>query len=110
MAPTQEDASVISFSDLAATSVDTSSSSTRKTRPPDDAHPQPRSSEQLKRTKIATKPEAQYEPAGSANPPIFRYSIPGPILRSAVGFDNEKKSRSLDSPTPRSNSHPLSTR
>jgi hypothetical protein len=99
MAPTQEDAPVINFSDLAATSVDTSPSSTHKKRPLDDTHPQPRSSGKLKRIKIVTKPDPQYDSSDFPNPPLIapfdgtNDTIPGPTLPSAAGFDgvNEKK-------------------
>jgi hypothetical protein len=99
MAPTQEDAPVVNFSDLAATSADTSPSSTRKKRPLDDAHPQPRSSGKLKRIKIVTKPEPQYESTDFSNPSLIppfdgtNDTIPGPTLPSAAGLDvlNEEK-------------------
>ncbi|KAI4741727.1 hypothetical protein E4T50_07854 [Aureobasidium sp. EXF-12298] len=99
MAPTQEDAPVVNFSDLAATSADTSPSSTHKKRPLDDAHPQPRSSGKLKRIKIVTKPEPQYESTDFSNPSLIppfdgtNDTIPGPTLPSAAGLDvlNEKK-------------------
>lgn len=95
MAPTQEDAPVVNLSDLAATSVDTSPSSTHKKRPLEDA-PQPRSSGKLKRIKIVTKPEPQFESSDSNNPPILPFdgtndTIPGPTLPSAAGLDNENK-------------------
>jgi hypothetical protein len=92
MAPTQEDAPVVNFSDLAATSVDTSPSSTHKKRPLDDTHPQPRSSGKLKRIKIVTKPEPHYHPTDFPSaPPIPPFdgtndTIPGPTLPSADGF------------------------
>ncbi|KAI4765068.1 hypothetical protein E4T52_00172 [Aureobasidium sp. EXF-3400] len=99
MAPTQEDAPVVNFSDLAATSADTSPSSTHKKRPLDDAHPQPRSSGKLKRIKIVTKPEPQYESTDLSNPSLIppfdgtNDTIPGPTLPSAAGLDvlNEEK-------------------
>jgi hypothetical protein len=93
MAPTQEDAPVVNFSDLAATSVDTSPSSTLKKRPLDETHPQPRSSGKLKRIKIVTKPEPHYHSTDFASaPPIPPFNgtndtIPGPTLPSAAGFD-----------------------
>jgi hypothetical protein len=99
MAPTQEDAPVVNFSDLAATSVDTSPSSTHKKRPLDDTHPQPRSSGKLKRIKIVTKPDPQYDSSDFANPSLIapfdgtNDTIPGPTLPYAAGFDgvNEHK-------------------
>jgi len=97
MAPTQEDAPVVNFSDLAATSVDTSPSSTHKKRPLEDIHPQPRSSGKLKRIKIVSKPASQYDSSDSANPPpILPFdgtndTIPGPTLPSPAAFDNEQK-------------------
>jgi hypothetical protein len=115
MAPTQEDAPVVNFSDLAATSVDASPSSTHKKRPLDDTHPQPRSSGKLKRIKIVTKPEPQYYSSDFANPSLIapfdgtNDTIPGPTLPSAAGFDgvNEHKT-----PKPRqrkpSQQHPSS--
>lgn len=103
MAPTQDDAPVINFSDLAATSVDTSPSSTHKKRPLDDAHPQPRSSGKLKRIKIVTKPEPQYESSDSTNPPVLPFNgtndtIPGPTLPSAADFDAQNENKT---PKPR---------
>ncbi|KAI4721628.1 hypothetical protein E4T48_02154 [Aureobasidium sp. EXF-10727] len=99
MAPTQEDAPVVNFSDLAATSVDTSPSSTNKKRPLVDTNPDPRSSGKLKRIKIVTKPESQHLSADLTNPPpILPFdgtsdTIPGPTLPSAAGYDvlNEKR-------------------
>lgn len=97
MAPTQEDAPVVNFSDLAATSVDTSPSSTHKKRSLEDTHPQPHSSGKLKRIKIVSKPASQYDSSDSANPPLIlpfdgtNDTIPGPTLPSAAGFDNEQK-------------------
>lgn len=99
MAPTQEDVPVVNFSDLAATSVDTSPSSTNKKRPLLDTDPQPRSSGKLKRIKIVSKPASQDIPADLYNPtPIPPFdgtsdTIPGPTLPSAVGHDvlNEKR-------------------
>lgn len=93
MAPTQEDVPVINFSDLAATSVDTSPSSTSKKRPLLDTDPQPRSSGKLKRIKIVSKPASQDTAADVYNPPpILPFdgtsdTIPGPTLPSAAGHD-----------------------
>ncbi|KAH0059733.1 hypothetical protein KCU96_g20889, partial [Aureobasidium melanogenum] len=93
MAPTQEDVPVVNFSDLAATSVDTSPSSTNKKRPLLDTDPQPRSSGKLKRIKIVTKPESQDVSADVYDPPHIppfdgtNDTIPGPTLPSAAGHD-----------------------
>ncbi|KAG9513281.1 hypothetical protein KCV07_g8902, partial [Aureobasidium melanogenum] len=93
MAPTQEDVPVVNFSDLAATSVDTSPSSTNKKRPLLDTDPQPRSSGKLKRIKIVTKPESHDTSAGVYDPPHIppfngtSDTIPGPTLPSAAGHD-----------------------
>lgn len=93
MAPTQEDVPVVNFSDLAATSVDTSPSSTNKKRPLLDTDPQPRSSGKLKRIKIVSKPASQDISADIYNPtPIPPFdgtsdTIPGPTLPSAAGHD-----------------------
>ncbi|KAK6000950.1 hypothetical protein QM012_003033 [Aureobasidium pullulans] len=93
MAPTQEDVPVVNFSDLAATSVDTSPSSTNKKRPLLDTDPQPRSSGKLKRIKIVTKPESRHNSAEfDIPPPIPPFdgtsdTIPGPTLPSAAGHD-----------------------
>ncbi|KAH0340750.1 hypothetical protein KCU81_g6638, partial [Aureobasidium melanogenum] len=93
MAPTQEDVPVVNFSDLAATSVDTSPSSTNKKRPLLDTDPQPRSSGKLKRIKIVTKPESEDASADVYDvphvPPFDGTSdtIPGPTLPSAAGHD-----------------------
>ncbi|KAH0337935.1 hypothetical protein KCU74_g1377, partial [Aureobasidium melanogenum] len=93
MAPTQEDVPVVNFSDLAATSVDTSPSSTNKKRPLLDTDPQPRSSGKLKRIKIVTKPQSEGTSADVYDvphiPPFDGTSdtIPGPTLPSAAGHD-----------------------
>ncbi|KAG9872195.1 hypothetical protein KCV02_g23119, partial [Aureobasidium melanogenum] len=93
MAPTQEDVPVVNFSDLAATSVDTSPSSTNKKRPLLDTDPQPRSSGKLKRIKIVTKPDPQDISTDVYDPPHIppfdgtSDTIPGPTLPSAAGHD-----------------------
>ncbi|KAG9953201.1 hypothetical protein KCU85_g1392, partial [Aureobasidium melanogenum] len=93
MAPTQEDVPVVNFSDLAATSVDTSPSSTNKKRPLLDTDPQPRSSGKLKRIKIVTKPESEDTSADVYDVPHIppfdgtNDTIPGPTLPSAAGHD-----------------------
>ncbi|KAG9964991.1 hypothetical protein KCU61_g2236, partial [Aureobasidium melanogenum] len=93
MAPTQEDVPVVNFSDLAATSVDTSPSSTNKKRPLLDTDPQPRSSGKLKRIKIVTKPDPQDISTDLYDPPHIppfdgtSDTIPGPTLPSAAGHD-----------------------
>ncbi|KAH0275908.1 hypothetical protein KCU91_g4232, partial [Aureobasidium melanogenum] len=93
MAPTQEDVPVVNFSDLAATSVDTSPSSTNKKRPLLDTDPQPRSSGKLKRIKIVTKPEPEDTSADVYDVPYIppfdgtSDTIPGPTLPSAAGHD-----------------------
>ncbi|KAG9661699.1 hypothetical protein KCU64_g2409, partial [Aureobasidium melanogenum] len=89
MAPTQEDVPVVNFSDLAATSVDTSPSATNKKRPLLDTDPQPR----LKRIRIVTKPDSQDISADVYDPPHIppfdgtSDTIPGPTLPSAAGHD-----------------------
>ncbi|KAI5198930.1 hypothetical protein E4T39_06490 [Aureobasidium subglaciale] len=91
MAPTQEDAPIVNFSDLAATSVATSPASSHK-RPVADIDPEPRSSSsgKLKRIKIVTKPESRYSSTDLLIPapvPPFEGTndtILGPTLLSAA--------------------------